>query len=73
MAKNNIFVPIVWGVIGLFSILYLINIGFGVIEFLPDNLTIVGNIDEGVATIGLLGAFTFFTKVNPIKLIAGGK
>lgn len=31
------------------GMLYLSNIGAGVIEFIPDNIPIVGNLDEGVA------------------------
>ena len=37
-----------WGLI-IIGIVYLANFGFGFIEFLPDNLPYVGNIDEGVA------------------------
>ena len=33
----------------LICIVYLINPGFGVFEFLPDNLPFVGNLDEGAA------------------------
>lgn len=30
-------------------IVYILNFGAGIIEFIPDNLPIVGNIDEGAA------------------------
>jgi uncharacterized membrane protein YkvA (DUF1232 family) len=33
----------------LASAVYLLNPGWGVFELLPDNLPIVGNIDEGAA------------------------
>lgn len=33
------------------SVAYLANLGAGVIEFIPDNLPIVGNLDEIVATL----------------------
>lgn len=36
------------------SIAYLSNIGFGVVEFLPDNLPVVGNLDEMLFTCLLL-------------------
>jgi hypothetical protein len=36
------------------GIIYLLNFGFGFVEFLPDNLPWIGNIDEGIA-----GALTF--------------
>ena len=41
-------------VVGLTSLLYLLNIGVGVIELLPDNIPIVGNLDEVTATILLI-------------------
>jgi hypothetical protein len=41
-------------VIGLTSLLYLLNIGIGVIELIPDNIPIVGNLDEATATILLI-------------------
>lgn len=37
-----------WVGIGLLG-LYIANLGFGVIEFIPDNLPFVGNLDEGMA------------------------
>jgi len=35
-------------------VLYLINPGMGVLEFIPDNLPIIGNLDEAAAVTGLL-------------------
>jgi len=35
------------------SLLYLINFGAGVVEIIPDNLPIVGNLDEVVASLVL--------------------
>ena len=40
--------------IALFCVFYLINPTAGVIEFIPDNFPIIGNIDEATATAGLL-------------------
>ena len=37
-----------------FLILYLLNLLFGIIEFIPDILPIVGNLDEVIATLLLL-------------------
>ncbi len=34
--------------------LYLLNLFMGVIEILPDNMSLIGNLDELVATILLL-------------------
>ena len=38
--------------------IYLINPGMGLVEFLPDALPIIGNIDEASATAGLLFALS---------------
>lgn len=45
--------------IGVFAAVYLLNFTFGVVE-LPDNWPIIGNIDEGVATLLLLNALKYF-------------
>jgi hypothetical protein len=37
-------------ILGIISALYLLNIGFGVIELIPDNAPIIGNIDEFIAS-----------------------
>jgi uncharacterized membrane protein YkvA (DUF1232 family) len=39
--------------IGL-CVLYLLNPGLGFLELLPDNLPIVGNLDEGAAASALV-------------------
>jgi hypothetical protein len=41
---------------GLVSALYLINPTFGVFEFLPDNIPIVGNLDESFFTWVLIAS-----------------
>jgi uncharacterized membrane protein YkvA (DUF1232 family) len=48
------------GIIGGLSALYLVNPGFGVFEFIPDNIPFLGNLDEGVAATLLLSALAFF-------------
>jgi hypothetical protein len=35
--------------LALFGVIYVLNPTGGFIEFLPDNLPIIGNLDEGVA------------------------
>lgn len=45
---------------GIVAGVYLVNPTFGFFEILPDNLPIVGNIDEAAATAILLGALTYF-------------
>ena len=36
-------------ILGVLCLAYLFNAGAGVLEFIPDNLPIVGNLDEGLA------------------------
>lgn len=41
-------------VLGVLCLIYLINPTAGVIELIPDNLPIVGNLDEAGAVTGLM-------------------
>jgi len=45
---------------GILSFIHLMNPTLGVFEFLPDNLPIVGNLDEATATMVFLGALRYF-------------
>ena len=45
---------------GILSALYLLNIGFGVAEFIPDNVPIFGNLDEAAATGLLINCLAYF-------------
>lgn len=45
---------------GIFSALYLLNIGFGIAEFIPDNVPIFGNLDEAAATALLINCLAYF-------------
>lgn len=47
-------------VLGIFSVLYLLNFSFGVVEFLPDNLPLIGNIDEVLVVGVLVSVFEYF-------------
>lgn len=47
-------------IIGIISVLYILNITFGVVEFLPDNLPFVGNVDEAVVTAILISVLQYF-------------
>lgn len=40
--------------------LYLINPTFGVFEFIPDALPLVGNLDEATATLIIMNAFRYY-------------
>ena len=46
--------------LGIISVIYILNITFGVVEFLPDNLPIVGNIDEALVTGILIAVMQYF-------------
>ena len=45
---------------GLLSLVYLANPGAGIFEIIPDNLPIVGNLDEAAACAIILAAFRYF-------------
>lgn len=55
--RSNIFEPLSkrgfprWLVfaLSLLGLIYILNPTFGLIEFIPDNLPIIGNLDEGAA------------------------
>ena len=53
---KSIFVVLV----AIFSALYLINPTAGIIELLPDNLPIIGNLDEATAAAVLLACARYF-------------
>ena len=46
--------------IGLLSVLYLLNPTLGVFELIPDNIPLVGNLDEATATTLLLASLSYF-------------
>lgn len=46
--------------VGLLSLIYLINPTAGIIEIIPDNIPFVGNVDEGLATVLLISAIRYF-------------
>lgn len=58
---------------GLLSALYLANIGAGIVEIIPDNLPLVRNIDEFIASLLLMNSLAYFgldlRKKPPIKNI----
>jgi len=45
---------------GVVAALYLLNISLGVVEFIPDNLPILGNLDEAAATALLINCLAYF-------------
>ncbi len=50
--------------LGIFATLYMLNFTFGVVEFLPDTLPFVGNIDEALATYVVYSVLVYFD-MNP--------
>jgi len=51
---------ILTGLLGLLSLIYLVNPGFGVFELLPDAIPGIGNVDEGLAAYVLFSVITYF-------------
>ncbi len=47
-------------IFGVLCGFYLLNPTFGVFEILPDQLPLIGNLDEAAATAGLLFVFRYF-------------
>ncbi len=45
---------------GLLAFLYLLNPTAGVFELIPDNIPLIGNLDEATATMVLLAALRYF-------------
>lgn len=48
------------GMAGFLAFIYLLNPTAGVFEFIPDNIPLVGNLDDATATMVLLAALRFF-------------
>jgi hypothetical protein len=47
-------------ILGIISLLYLMNIGVGFVEFISDYIPIAGNLDEGGAALLLLMCLRYF-------------
>ena len=46
--------------VGVFCVLYLMNLLFGTVELIPDNVPFIGNLDEAAVTAILLGVMAYF-------------
>lgn len=57
---GSIVKAIIAAVVGIVSAIYLINPTFGFFELIPDNLPVVGNLDEATATALLLSSLAYF-------------
>ena len=58
--------------LGLIATIYLVNPGAGFVEFIPDNLPFIGNLDEAAATALLLACLRYFG-IDPISLFTRKK
>jgi len=45
---------------GVVALIYIVNPGAGIIEIIPDNIPLVGNLDEAGATLLLFSALKYF-------------
>jgi len=46
--------------LGLFCLIYILNPTAGIFELIPDNLPIIGNLDEAAALAALLMCLKYF-------------
>ena len=54
--------------LGAISALYLLIFGVGIVEFIPDNLPLIGNLDEATATFLLLNCLAYFgVNIGPLR------
>ena len=47
-------------ILGILSLLYILNPGAGIFELIPDNLPFIGNLDEATAVMVLLACLRYF-------------
>ncbi|MAS95247.1 MAG: hypothetical protein CMO55_18775 [Verrucomicrobiales bacterium] len=59
-AKKSIGNSIVVGAIGIVSLIYLFNPTGGFIELIPDNIPVIGNLDEAAAAGLLISCLAYF-------------
>ena len=45
---------------GLFSAFYILNPGAGIFELIPDNIPVIGNLDEATAVFILIASLRYF-------------
>lgn len=56
--------------LGIASVVYLLNPGAGVFEVLPDNLPLIGNLDEAAAVGVLIMCLKYFG-IDLTRLLGG--
>ncbi len=57
---------------GIIASIYLINPGMGIFELIPDNLPLIGNLDEAAATVLLISVLKYFG-VDLTRLFTRGR
>ena len=62
---------LVAGVLAILSTIYLLNPGFGVIDIIPDNMPVFGNLDEAAVAAILLSCLSYFGL--DLKRLFGGR
>ena len=60
MDMKKILNHVIIGGLGVFSAVYLFNPGAGFIELIPDNIPVIGNLDEAAATTILISCLAYF-------------
>ena len=58
--KRNVMKDLGMGIAGIIAVIYLLNPDAGIIELIPDNIPLIGNLDEVAATVLLLRVFRYF-------------
>lgn len=58
--KRNVLTSLIVGGIGVVSALYLFNPTAGVLELIPDNIPVIGNLDEAAAAAMLISVLSYF-------------
>ncbi|MEM9281106.1 MAG: hypothetical protein AAGA96_04710 [Verrucomicrobiota bacterium] len=58
--KRSIINAVIVGGLGLFSAIYLFNPTAGFLEFIPDNIPVIGNLDEAAAAALLISCLAYF-------------
>ncbi len=59
-SKRGLLSSLIVGGLGAFSAFYLFNPTAGLIELIPDNIPIIGNLDEAAAAALLISCFAYF-------------
>ena len=60
MDMKKILNHVIIGGLAVFSAVYLFNPGAGIVDLIPDNFPIIGNLDEAAATAILISCLAYF-------------